>query len=74
MLIFIKSLSGNQITVDIGASVTVEDMKAKILAQEGIPLEHQWLIFAGKHLEDGRTLHEYGIQHDSVIYLIQVLP
>ena len=55
MLVFIKPFTGNQITLDLGASVTVEDMKAAILAQEGIPLEQQWLSFGGKRLENGHT-------------------
>ena len=73
MQVFVKPFTGNTITLDLGAAVTVEDMKAKLLAQEGIPLEQQWLSFGGKRLENGHTLHEYGIQQDSIIHLIQLL-
>jgi ubiquitin len=70
MLLFVKTFTGNIITLHVQPCDTIDNVKAKLQNKEGFPMSQQRLIFAGNRLEGGHTLKDYDIQAETTLGLM----
>ena len=73
MTIYVKYLDGRTETVIVDPASSIEDVKALVAVESGLPPVNQRLIFAGKQLEDGRLLSEYGIRRNNTLHVVERL-
>lgn len=70
MQLFVKTLTGKTVSIEVEEGESIEDVKAKIAEKEGIPPEQQRLIFGGQQLQDAKTLSDYDVGDDSTLHLV----
>lgn len=70
MQLFVKTLTGKTVSIEVEEGESIEDVKAKIAEKEGIPAEQQRLIFGGQQLQDAKTLDDYDVGDDATLHLV----
>lgn len=70
MQLFVKTLTGKTVSIEVEEGESIEDVKAKIAEKEGIPAEQQRLIFGGQQLQDQKTLQDYDVGDDATLHLV----
>ena len=70
MQIFVKTLTGKTITLNVEPSDSIYDVQVQIEGREGIPTDQQRLIFTGKQLGAELTLSDYNVERDSTLHLV----
>lgn len=70
MQLFVKTMTGKTVSIEVEAGESIEEVKAKISEKEGIPPEQQRLIFGGQQLEDAKSLEDYGVGDDDTFHLV----
>ncbi|KAL7490754.1 hypothetical protein ACHAWT_000289 [Skeletonema menzelii] len=70
MQLFVKTLTGKTVSIEVEEGESIEDVKAKIAEKEGIPAEQQRIIFGGQQLQDGKTIDDYNIGDDATLHLV----
>jgi ubiquitin C len=70
MQLFVKTLTGKTVSIEVEEGESIEDVKAKIAEKEGIPPEQQRLIFGGQQLQDQKTLQDYDVGDDATLHLV----